>query len=280
MIVNQQSKRYIQFGGSQYKKLLKKQSVDGTRFFFKKDIARLTRRTNAIRRGGNPEDYDVCPICLDTPLQQCITLAPCAHAVCLACMTTECNMRVQSHEQCRCPLCRQPVRGPPELMNSVAPAPPLPAEPQGRFSTTSIAAKVIRNPDHPVIAESSNNNQLTNGFIENKIKGMITYMFNTMRMVFYSDNGTHLFQLQDVTPIIAERNEDTSDVRIPLATVDIIIDMFDSTDDNELARELMDSIFAIYTNPQNSSVLDFPQNPAPGDTWLWRVVLEDYEIHG
>ena len=65
MIVNQQSKRYIQFGGSHYKKLLQKQSVDGTRYFFKKDIARLTKRTNAIQRGGNQEDYDVCPICLE-----------------------------------------------------------------------------------------------------------------------------------------------------------------------------------------------------------------------
>ena len=278
MIVNQQSKRYIQFGGSHYKKLLQKQSVDGTRYFFKKDIARLTKRTNAIQRGGNQEDYDVCPICLDTPLGQCITIAPCGHAVCLACMTTECNMRVQNHEQCRCPLCREAVVGPPELMSGIAPAPPPPVVMQGRFVTASIAARVIRNSDHPVFAKPSNNAspQLTDESITNEIDRMLTNVFSTLRL-FDPDNE---IQLQDITPTITERNEHTSEYRIPLATVDIIIDMFDSTNDSDQVRSLMNGVLSIYRNERNRRAFKFPQNPARGDTWLWRLELDDdYELH-
>lgn len=199
----------------------------------------------------------------------------CGHAVCLACMTTECNMRVQNHETCRCPLCRRPVEGPPELMSAVAPVPPPPVEMYGRFVTVSVAARVIRNSDHPVFAASSHNAlpELTNEFIQNEIDRMLTGVFDTLGV--FDEHGE--IQLQDITPMITVRNESTSHWRIPLATVDIIVDMIVSTrTDDDQVREFMNSVSDIHSNPRNCHAFRFPHNPTRGgDTWLWRLELEE-----
>ena len=114
MIRNQRTNRLVKFGGSHYKDLAKRQTADPSRrYFLKKDVDRLRRRL--IRGGGDDEDLDTCPICLDNEEENphMIAVWPCGHLFCEMCIREYCFGK----KLCVCPTCRGTIKEPSKLLN-------------------------------------------------------------------------------------------------------------------------------------------------------------------